>query len=116
MSWYSDLQELETDDDYYYYYYDYDHNHNGASSRLPFNRLIDLAIRAKHLTFPNSSRATATRFPYPHSGPGPGPGPGPQTILGAGRLDPFNLYPVEDVPPVAHEIIDHGMSARAVAD
>jgi hypothetical protein len=37
-------------------------------------------------------------------------------MLGAGRLDPFDLYPVQDVPPEANEIIDHGMPVQPVTD
>ena len=34
------------------------------------------------------------------------------TALGQGRLDPFNVYPTQDVPLYIHEIIDHGESLR----
>lgn len=31
-------------------------------------------------------------------------------ILGEGRLDPFNIYPANDLPLYVHEILDHGES------
>jgi len=36
--------------------------------------------------------------------------PKPRTILGAGRVDPFNAYCVFDQPFTTHEMVDHGAS------
>ena len=33
------------------------------------------------------------------------------TYLGQGRLDPFKIYPVEDVPVYVEELLDHGISS-----
>jgi hypothetical protein len=30
------------------------------------------------------------------------------TALGQGRLDPFNVYPDQDIPVYIHEVLDHG--------
>ena len=32
------------------------------------------------------------------------------TALGAGRLDPFDVYPFQNLPIYVHEILDHGES------
>lgn len=32
----------------------------------------------------------------------------PQELLGAGRLDPFNVYSAQDLPLFVHEVLDHG--------
>jgi len=31
-----------------------------------------------------------------------------ETVLGAGRLDPFDVYPLQNLPIRVHEILDHG--------
>lgn len=33
-------------------------------------------------------------------------------LLGQGRLDPFNVYPIEAVSPYVHEVLDHGTCGR----
>lgn len=36
------------------------------------------------------------------------PKDGPRSLLGAGRLDPFDIYCVPKQPLIVHEILDHG--------
>jgi hypothetical protein len=33
---------------------------------------------------------------------------GPQSMLGQGRLDPFKLFPAENVPVLVQKLLDHG--------
>jgi hypothetical protein len=35
-------------------------------------------------------------------------GPSPVSLLGAGRIDPFDSQPVKDLVPHAHEMVDYG--------
>ena len=32
------------------------------------------------------------------------------TAVGAGRLDPFDVYPIQNLPLYVHEVLDHGES------
>jgi hypothetical protein len=34
--------------------------------------------------------------------------PALEVVLGQGRLDPFNVYPTENVSTYVHEVLDHG--------
>lgn len=41
----------------------------------------------------------------------------PQAVdmtLGQGRVDPFNIYPIKDLPMYVHEVLDHGMSMTSL--
>jgi hypothetical protein len=38
----------------------------------------------------------------------------PQSLLGAGRLDPFETYCVTQQPLMVHEILDHGKSVSKI--
>jgi hypothetical protein len=49
----------------------------------------------------NSGRMIPTRDLYNHSS-----GPSPLGLLGAGRIDPFLSYPVENPNRILHELID----------
>ena len=40
----------------------------------------------------------------------------PQTMLGQGRLDPFKLFPAENVPVLVQKLLDHGKNPQHPQD
>ncbi|OAL34078.1 hypothetical protein AYO20_06726 [Fonsecaea nubica] len=62
----------------------------------------ETVTRVVQASFPESSSHGQMRSKPPI--------PDPSTVLGAGRLDPFNAYCLPDQPQMVHEMLDHAVS------